>query len=54
MQRVALEQGSKQSDNLDKNNSSNTPYCLRFSTPGQLKNLYCQELPEQFLQADEI
>jgi len=30
------------------------PYCLKFSTPGQLKNLYWQELPEQFLQADEI
>ena len=30
------------------------PYCLRFSTPGQLKNLYWQALPEQFLQADEI
>ncbi len=35
-------------------NASNTPYSLRFSTPGQLKNLYWHELPEQFLQADEI
>jgi len=30
------------------------PYRLQFSTPGQLKNLYWQELPERFLQADEI
>ena len=30
------------------------PYHLCFSTPGQLKNLYWQELPERFLQADEI
>ncbi|MEE9446013.1 MAG: SDR family NAD(P)-dependent oxidoreductase, partial [Cocleimonas sp.] len=32
----------------------NKPYALRFSTPGQLKNLVWQELPEQFLKADEI
>ncbi len=30
------------------------PYALRFSTPGQLKNLSWQELPEQFLKSDEI
>jgi acyl transferase domain-containing protein/NADPH:quinone reductase-like Zn-dependent oxidoreductase/acyl carrier protein len=51
MHRVTLEQVSKQPINK---NSLNIPYCLRFSTPGQLKNLYWQELPEQFLQADEI
>jgi len=37
-----------------KNKRIDQAYCLRFSTPGQLKNLYWQELPEQFLQADEI
>ncbi len=34
--------------------TSNMPSCLRFDTPGQLKNLYWQALPPQFLQADEI
>ena len=53
MQRVELEPLSSVEKQPNKN-SSNTPYCLCFSTPGQLKNLYWQELPEQFLQADEI
>ncbi len=46
----ALPKQVKKSDNL----VSSKPYCLRFSTAGQLKNLYWQELPERFLQADEI
>ncbi len=48
MERIALEAKVK-------NKTAKKPsYCLKFSTPGQLKNLYWQELPEQFLQADEI
>lgn len=38
----------------NQNSTENKPYALRFSTPGQLKNLIWQELPEQFLKADEI
>jgi len=56
MQRVELAPSTKLKSVEKKSNksTSNTPYCLRFSTPGQLKNLYWQALPEQFLQADEI
>ncbi len=53
MQRVELEP-LKSVEKKSNKNASNTPYCLRFSTPGQLKNLYWQALPEQFLQGDEI
>ncbi len=49
MKRVELKPLTK-----EKPKTLNTPYCLRFSTPGQLKNLYWQALSEQFLQADEI
>ncbi len=42
-------------DNLQQTTPKNSkPYALRFSTPGQLKNLIWQELPEQFLKSDEI
>ena len=39
----------------DKRNSViDLEYGLQFSSPGQLKNLFWQELPERFCQADEI
>ena len=50
----------KRTDLLPKFESKNikvkkhTEYCLKFSSPGQLKNLIWQELPEKFCKADEI
>jgi len=56
MKRIDLEKNIDDSSNNKtiKNIKLAKPYCLQFSTPGQLKNLYWKELPEQFLQADEI
>jgi len=58
MNRVSIEASSKEKTKKitlkNTSFSSGLPYCLCFSTPGQLKNLYWQELPERFLQADEI
>ena len=51
MTQVTLESSNKKAS---RPLSSQLPYCLQFSTAGQLKNLYWQELPERFLQADEI
>ena len=48
MKRISLASEAQQQE------KKNLDYCLKFSTPGQLKNLFWQELPEQFLQADEI
>jgi len=45
---------AKNDDSKLATQQSNKPYALRFSTPGQLKNLIWQELPEQFLKSDEI
>ena len=43
-------------DNLNTQKYSNKykPFALKFSTPGQLKNLVWQELEDDFCQADEI
>ena len=56
MSRITLDKKvNKEANRKVKNKTvKNLSYCLKFSTPGQLKNLYWQELPEQFLQADEI
>ncbi len=55
MKHVAIEPSATKQLSLSQSNKlAVIPYCLRFSTPGQLKNLYWQELPERFLQADEI
>ena len=54
MNRVSLD-GSLLSETVAKSKAaSDIAYCLKFNMPGQLKNLYWQELSEQFLQADEI
>jgi acyl transferase domain-containing protein/acyl carrier protein len=45
---------AKRDDAKQTSQLSGKPYALRFSTPGQLKNLIWQELPEQFLKSDEI
>ena len=49
MQNIAIDHS--QSEDID---AKHKEYALKFSTPGQLKNLVWQELEDSFCQADEI
>ena len=52
METVTLQ--SKKSESRVNKSSKAPPFSLIFKTPGQLKNLHWQALPERFVQADEI